>query len=211
MTIKVLVADDHPIIRNAIKVALSDDPDIHVVGEAGDGLEAEEQALKVNPALIIMDIYMPHRNGVESMISIKQRLPDIKFLFLTVSELEHDLLQAIRFGADGYLLKKSDIADVVNAVRRLISGECILSPSVTTSIMKEIKGEKTRFDLSTRESQVLDLVAQGLSNSEIGERLFITDGTVSTYVYRLLQKMHLKNRAEAIAYYHRQNNGPQPF
>ena len=211
MTIRVLVADDHPLIRNGVKAALSNQPDIQVVGEARDGLEAEELALKVNPELIIMDIYMPNRNGLESMLSIKRKLPDVKVLFLTVSEQEEDLFQAIRFGADGYLVKRSEVGDIAHAVRRIVAGESILSSSVTARVLKELKEEKRKPALSDREQLVLQLVAQGLSNSEIAAQLFVTEGTVSTYVYRLLQKLHLKNRAKAIAYSVRQTARPDPF
>ena len=211
MKTRVIVADDHPVVRSGLVAALRDDPDMQVVGEARDGLEAEELALKLNPEVLIMDIYMPNRNGLESMLSIKRKLPRVKVLFLTVSEEEEDLIRAVRYGADGYLTKRSDVRDIVSAVRRIAAGEAILSPSVTAMVMAELQEAKRRDPLSAREQEVLELIAVGLSNSEIGARLFVSSSTVSTYLYRLLQKLHLKNRAEAIAYSVRHGARPEPF
>ena len=200
LPIKVLIVDDHPVVRNGIKLALSNQPDIQVAGEAADGVEAEALALKLCPEVIVMDLYMPNRNGLEAMLGIKRKLPDTKFLFLTVSEEHEDLVRAVRFGADGYLLKRSDVDDIAKAVRTVAAGECILSPAMTKRVLKELSGGKREPTLSKREQEVLDLVALGMSNSEIAASLFVAQNTVSTYIYRLLQKLHLKNKAEAIAY-----------
>ena len=197
--------------REGIRTALSGQPDIQVVGEAKDGLEAEELALKVNPEVIVMDIYMPGRNGLESMLSIQRSLPAVKVLFLTVSDQEEDLLRAIRFGAAGYLLKRSAAGDIVNGVRRVAAGESILSPSMAARVMKELREAKREPALSDREQEMLELVSQGRTNSEIAAQLSVTQSTVSTYVYRLLQKLHLRNRAEAIAHFIRRNTRSEPL
>ncbi|MBI4295468.1 MAG: response regulator transcription factor [Chloroflexi bacterium] len=196
----VLVVDDHPTLRNGVCAALSAEPDIRVLGEAGDGLEAEEQALKLHPDVIIMDIYMPNRDGLQSLISIKKKLPDVKVLLLTVSDREDDLLNAMRFGADGYIMKKSSVQEIIEAVRKIARGETTLPPYIAQKLMKDMLEKKGVFGLSTREREVLDLLGEGLTNSEIAERIVVSGSTVSSYVYRLLRKLHLQNREEAIAY-----------
>ena len=171
-----------------------------MLGEAQDGLEAEEKALRLRPDVILMDINMPRRNGLESMLSIKPKLQDVKVLFLTISEQDEDLLKAIRFGADGYLLKKTHIRDVVDAIRRVVAGEAILSPQMTTRLLLEFREKGQEPSLSPREKEVLSLLADGLTTSKIAERLFISKGSASTYIHRLLQKLQLNNKAEAMAY-----------
>ena len=203
--IQVLITDDHPVVRGGLRTVLGTEAGIKVVGEAVDGLQAEQMAVELKPDIILMDVYMPNRGGLEAMLRIKPRLPEVKFLFLTVSEDEDDLFQAIRLGADGYLLKKTDIREVVNGIRRVMAGETILSSEMAGRVMKELRDGKSEPDLSSREREVLELISQGLTNSEIASRLFVSLGTVSTYVYRLLKKLQLKNRAEAIAYSIRHN------
>ncbi|MBI4302912.1 MAG: response regulator transcription factor [Chloroflexi bacterium] len=199
-TTKVLIVDDHPVVRNGLRLAIMDKSDLTVAGEASDGLEAEEMALQVKPDVILMDISMPRRGGFETMLSIKQLLPGAKILILTVSEQDEDLLRAVRLGADGYLLKTVDMKQVVDAIRRVAAGETILSPELTTKLMNELKKKATEPALSTREEEILDLLGDGLTTSDIARRLYLSEGSVSTYASRLLDKLHLKNRAEAIAY-----------
>lgn len=197
--ISVVIADDHQMVREGLREALNREPDISVVGEASDGLEAEELVLRFKPDVLITDIFMPRRDGIDTMVSVKRKFPGIRVLALTVSEREEELFQAIRFGADGYLLKKSDLQEVIDAVRKIAAGEAILSPKVTDKVMQEFR-EVPGVVLSDREQEVLRLVAVGLSNHEIAERLVLSPGTVSVYIYRLIQKLRLKNRAELIAY-----------
>ena len=198
--IGVLIVDDHPVVRGGLNAALSSQPDMRVLGEAEDGVEAEEKALALKPDVIMMDINMPRRNGLDSMLSIKQKLQDVKILFLTVSEQEDDLLTAMRFDSDGYLLKKTNIKDVVEAIRRVVSGEAILSPQMTTKLLRELKKAPREPSLSPREKEVLLLIGDGLTTAEIAEKLIISQGSASTYIHRLLEKLHLKNKAEAMAY-----------
>ncbi len=209
--IRVIIADDHPIVREGLLAALSAETDIKVVGEARDGREAEELALKLNPDVIIMDIFMPGRSGLQSLPIIKQKLPGVKVLILTVSDREDQLFQAIRFGADGYLLKKSDMSTIVGAVRSIAAGEAILSPQVTANMMRNLRDGTDKIELTAREQQVLELAASGLTNAEIAVRLFISQNTVNTHVYRLLQKLHMKNIREAIAYSIRRLPTTEPY
>ncbi len=198
--IGVLVVDDHPVVRGGLCAALGSQPDISVLGEARDGIEAEEQAVRLSPDVVVMDINMPRRNGLDSMLSIKRGLPDVKVLFLTVSEQEDDLVRAMRFGADGYLLKKADIMDVLDAIRRVAAGEAVLSQQMTSKLLSEFKKTGSEPALSPREQEVLSLVGEGLTTAEIAGRLFISKGSASTYVHRILDKLHLRSKAEAMAY-----------
>ncbi len=198
--IGVLVVDDHPVVRGGLIAAISSQQDMKVLGEAEDGIEAEEKALSLRPDVIMMDINMPHRNGLDAMLSIKQKLPDVKLLFLTVSEEEDDLLMAVRFDSDGYLLKKTNIKDVIDAIRRVVTGEAILSQEMTSKLLRELRKHQEEPPLSPREKEVLSLVGEGLTTSEIAQRLLISQGSASTYIHRLIEKLHLKNKAEAMAY-----------
>jgi DNA-binding NarL/FixJ family response regulator len=198
--IGILIVDDHPVVREGLRIALSSQPDMRILGEARDGLEAEDKAFKLKPDIILMDINMPRRNGLESLLSIKQKIKDVKILFLTVSEEDEDLLKAVRFGADGYLLKKAEIKSVLDAIRRAMAGEAILSHEMTSKLFLELKKAGNEPSLSPREKDVLSLIGEGLTTSEIADRLFISMGSASTYVHRLLEKLHLKNKAEAMVY-----------
>ena len=198
--IGILIVDDHPVVREGLHTAFNSQPDMKVLGEAEDGIEAEEKALSLSPDVIMMDINMPRRNGLESMLSIKQKLPDVKILFLTVSEQEDDLLMAMRFDSDGYLLKRTNIKDVIGAIRRVTAGEAILSQEMTSKLLHELRKAPEGPSLSPREKEVLSLIGDGLTTSEIAQKLFISQGSASTYIHRLLEKLHLKNKAEAMAY-----------
>lgn len=198
--IRVLVVDDHAIVRSGLANILGYESDIKVIGEARDGVEAIDKALELKPDVILMDIFMPRQNGIEAMVAIKHSLPEVRVLILTISENEDDLFQALRFGAQGYLLKSADITEVADGVRRTASGEAMLSPHVITRLVAEFRGRAAEPQLSSREIEVLELLAEGLTNTEIGQRLFISESTVRTYLHRLLEKLHLRNRAEATAY-----------
>jgi DNA-binding NarL/FixJ family response regulator len=199
--IKVLVADDHPVIRAGLAKILGTQSDITIVGEARDGLEAINKALELKPDVILMDIFMPRCSGLEATVAIRQKLPDARLLILTISEREEDLLQALRLGAQGYLLKSAAITEVAEAVRKTAAGEAMLSPSIAARLVAELRQKaEDKTNLSARETEVLQLVGEGLTNTEIANRLFISESTVRTYLHRLLDKLHLKNRAEAIAY-----------
>ncbi len=203
--IGVLVVDDHPVVRGGLRSAVNSQSDMTYLGEAADGFDAEEKAFRLKPDVILMDINMPRKNGIESMLSIKKILPDTKILFLTVSEQDDDLLKAIRFGSDGYLLKKTDIKDVLDAVRRVAAGESILSGKMISRLLFEFKKTDEKSLLSPREKEVLSLIGEGLTTAEIADKLFISKGSASTYVRRLVEKLHLKNKSEAMAYSLRHN------
>ncbi len=197
--IRVLIADDHPVVRGGVRAALIDERGIEVVGEARDGLEVERLALTLSPDVIIMDLLMPYRDGLQAMLSIKRKDPGVGVLFLTVSEQEEDLVRAIELGADGFLLKKCDFEDIAAAVRDVAARQSTLSRQMTSRVVSE-SGADRQASLSQREQQVLELVGTGLTNAQIGERLDVGPGTVNTYIRRIMMKLRLKNRTETITY-----------
>jgi len=199
--IKVLIADDHPVIRAGLAKILGAESDITIVGEARDGLEAINKALELKPDVILMDIFMPRCSGLEATVAIRQELPDARLLILTISEREEDLFQALRLGAQGYLLKSATITEVAEAVRKTAAGEAMLSPAIAARLVAEFRRKaEDETKLSAREAEVLQLLGEGLTNTEISHRLFISESTVRTHLQRLLNKLHLKNRTEAIGY-----------
>ncbi len=198
--IKVLIADDHPIVRSGLTAALRSRSGIDIVGEARDGLETEEKALQLKPDVVIMDIYMPRRGGLESMVAIKEKLPDVRVLLLTVSEYAEDISRAMRLGADGYILKDTGVEEIIAAVKSVVAGEVVISPRAASLLVRGLRQGDAPARLTKREQDVLTLVGQGLKNSEIGERLFLSPNTANTYLQRVLHKLHLKNRAAAAAY-----------
>jgi DNA-binding NarL/FixJ family response regulator len=200
-SVKVLIADDHAVVRAGLSHILSAEQEIQIVAEAANGQETIDLALKYLPHVILLDIYMPECTGLDAMLAIREKAKNIKFLILTVSENEDDLFQAIKYGANGYLLKSASIDEVAQAVIKTAKGEAILSSRIAARLMDEFR-EKSHsgVSLSEREQEVLQFVGEGLTNLEIAERLFIGESTVRTHLQRLIEKLHLKNRAEAIAY-----------
>ncbi|MFC2068064.1 response regulator [Chloroflexota bacterium] len=199
-SIRVLIVDDHAVVRAGLTNILKTEPSINIVGEARDGLEAIDKADVLRPDVILMDIMMPRCTGLQATVIIKEKLPDTKILMLTVSDAENDLFQALRLGAQGYLLKSADINELIDAVKKINTGEAILSPNIATRLVNEFRDKADEPKLSEREIEVLHLLGEGLTNTEIANRLFIGESTVRTYLHRLLDKLHLRNRAEATAY-----------
>jgi two-component system NarL family response regulator len=205
-----MLVDDHAVVRSGLTNILSVEEDIEVVGEARDGLEAVEMAPQLNPDVIVMDILMPRCTGLEALMPLKEQVPEAAVLMLTISDREDDLFQALRLGAQGYILKSADVDEVVSAIRKTAAGEAMLSPHVTTRLVAEFRQKTEGPRLSEREQEVLELLGAGLTNIEIAERLFISESTVRTYLHRLLDKLHLRNRAEATAYSARLYPAPNP-
>ena len=202
--IKVFVADDHAVVRAGLATILGEQPDITIVGEAGDGFEATSKVLELKPDVILMDIIMPKCSGIDAMIAIRDRMPDARVLILTVSESEDNLFRALRFGAQGYLLKSANIDEVADAVRKVAAGEAMLSPNIASRLIAEFRQKIDKPKLSSREMEVLQLLGQGLTNTQIARQLFISESTVRTYLRRLMDKLHFSHRTEAMAYALRQ-------
>ena len=200
---RILIVDDHAIVRSGLTSILAGENNMHIIGEAADGHEAIAKAAALKPDVILLDILMPRCTGLEALPVIREKAPDSKILMLTVSAEEKDLFTALKYGAQGYLLKGSGITEVVSAIRRVADGEVILSAQMAASLVAEFRqrqSNKEDIDLSPREMEVLKLVGDGLTNSEIAEKMFLGESTVRTYLSRLLDKLQLRNRAAAVAY-----------
>ncbi|MFC1872021.1 LuxR C-terminal-related transcriptional regulator, partial [Chloroflexota bacterium] len=179
------------------------------VGEARDGIETIKKAIELEPDVIMMDIFMPNSNGIEALMAIKERVPNARVIILTVSENEDDVFQALRLGALSYLVKGTSIDDLTASVRMAAAGEVMLSPSIASRLAAEFRGKDNPPSLSPREMEVLRMVGEGMTNSEIAGQMFISESTVRTYLHRLLDKLNLRNRSEVIAYatrHHMSNN-----
>ena len=208
-TIRVVIVDDHALFRRGLDLVLSEEPDIKVVGEAADGIEAVHRAEEMAPDVVVMDVRMPRSTGIEAARRIRERLPDTKVIMLTVSDSEEDLYAAVKAGASGYLLKEISIEELADAVRAVARGHSLISPSMASKLLTEFNAlvqqaeERHRSflpSLTERELDVLKLVAKGLSNREISEELYISENTVKNHVRNILEKLHLHSRMEAVVY-----------
>ncbi len=199
--------DDQELFRRGLTMLLGVEDDIEVVGEAGDGVAATELAAAAVPDVILMDVRMPKRSGIEACVAIKEVAPTARIIMLTVSDEEVDLYDAVKNGASGYLLKDSSIDEVAQAIRVVADGQSLISPSMAIKLLDEFK-QMSRTDrqqvpsprLTDRELEVLKLVAQGLNNREIAKRLFISENTVKNHVRNILEKLQLHSRMEAVMY-----------
>lgn len=205
--IRVLIVDDQELFRRGMKMLLSAEPGIEVVGEAGDGLEGTTLAASIAPDVVLLDVRMPKRSGLEACTAIKDVVPSAKIIMLTVSDEEADLYEAVKSGASGYLLKDSSIEDVAQAVRVVADGQSLISPSMAVKLMEEFKqmsrperDQVPGLRLTDRELEVLRLVARGLNNREIAKQLFISENTVKNHVRNILEKLQLHSRMEAVMY-----------
>lgn len=208
--IRILLVDDMPLFRHAIATLIADQPHLTVVGEAENGLHALEMARTLKPDLVLMDVEMPVMGGVEATRRIRDELPNVKVVILTVSEADEPLFDAIRFGAHGYLLKDLRPEQLYELIRAVMRNETVLSPAIAGRLMREFREgagsrrtvlpEEDGPGLTRREIQIMHLVSQGLSNKEIGVRLSITEGTVKNHVHNALEKLQLENRIQAAAY-----------
>ncbi|MDT0215100.1 response regulator transcription factor [Rothia sp. ARF10] len=204
MSIRVLVVDDQSMVRAGFRLLLADEPDIEVVAEAGNGREAVAHAARLEPDVILMDIRMPELDGLEATRRILATGTAAKVLILTTFDLDEYVFEALRAGASGFVLKDDPPEQLLAAVRTVAAGEALLSPTVTRRVIRHFAAERHRSapagvaDLTARELEVYELLTRGLSNAEIGRELFISDTTVKTHVTRLLQKLGLRDRAQAI-------------
>jgi DNA-binding NarL/FixJ family response regulator len=207
--IRVLVVDDHALFRRGLEIVLAQEPDIEVVGEAGDGAEAVEQAADLLPDVVLMDVRMPRRSGIEACTAIKDVVPSARIIMLTISDEEGDLYEAIKAGATGYLLKEISIDEVATAIRAVAGGQSLISPAMASKLLTEfatlIKRDGDRQQvpaprLTERELEVLRLVARGLNNRDIAKQLFISENTVKNHIRNILEKLQLHSRMEAVVY-----------
>ena len=207
--VRVLIADDQALFRRGLNVVLGAEDNIEVVAEAENGEEAIAKAQELAPDVVLMDVRMPRVNGIDAARQISMDVPSTKILMLTVSDEEDDLYEAIKAGANGYLLKEISVDEVAEAIRAVVQGQSLISPSMASKLLNEFNmlakkaEERQQFPapaLTGRELEVLKLVAKGMSNREIADELYISENTVKNHVRNILEKLHLHSRMEAVIY-----------
>jgi DNA-binding NarL/FixJ family response regulator len=205
--IRVLIADDQALVRTGFRMIVENAPDMTIVGEASDGGEAAELALRLRPDVVLMDIRMPETDGVEATRRIQAAGGSTRVLVLTTFDLDEYVYASLHAGASGFLLKDTLAADLLAAIRVIARGDAVVAPSVTRRLIERYvttqpapPAPATADTLTEREREVLVLLAQGLSNSELAGRLYVTEGTVKTHVSRILTKLDLRDRVQAVVY-----------
>ena len=202
--IRVLIVDDHMMVREGIKSFLHQFADIAVIGEAENGVDALERAKKLAPDIVLMDLVMPGMDGVEATRRIKAAMPQVRILALTSFSTDDLVFPALKAGAAGYLLKDADPKDLVSSIRQVHCGESSLHPSIARKVLDGFYGmgdSKTKPEtLTERESEVLQLMARGLTNQQIAKKLVVSQATVRTHVSNILAKLHMANRVQAALY-----------
>ncbi|MCA0217480.1 MAG: response regulator transcription factor [Actinobacteria bacterium] len=195
--IRVLVADDHPIVRGGIVALLESADDLSVVGEASTGIQAVELALQHEPDIVLMDLQMPELGGAEATARILEQRPDIRVIVLTTYESDSAILQAIEAGASGYLLKAAPAGEILAGIRSVAAGDVALAPSIAAMLVNRVKAPAGPT-LSARETEVLALVAQGKSNPAIAQALFVSEATVKTHLLHVFEKLNVSDRTRAV-------------
>ncbi len=208
MTITVALADDQPLVRMGLRVLLEAEDDLELVGEAADGAEIVDLVGRRHPDVVLMDVRMPHTDGLQALtrITTDPAMADTRVIMLTTFELDEYVFEALAGGASGFLIKDSDPADFVRAIRAAAAGDSLLSPSVTRRVIASFTGARPAnhpphprlHDLTDREREVLTLVGEGLNNDEIAERLIVSPATARTHVSRAMVKLHARDRAQLV-------------
>ena len=201
MPIRILIADDHHVVRQGLHMFLSADPELEIIGEAQDGAEALKLAQELHPDVVLMDILMPVMDGIKATAAIRQSLPDTEVIALTSVLGDNSVIDAVRAGAIGYLLKDTDANELRRAIKAAAAGKVQLSPEVAARLMREVRTPtETRESLTDREIEVLKLLGQGKSNKDISQALFIGEQTVKTHVSHILDKLGVPSRTQAALY-----------
>lgn len=207
---KIVLVDDHVMFREGVSHALAAGPDMDVVGEGSDGEEALALVQRHEPDVILMDIHMPKMDGIEATRRIKQMKPSTRVVILTVSDNDKDLFEAIKAGADGYLLKNLGSGELALALKAAVAGESPVAPVIATRLLREFRqqpgpsGDRPGQQLTPREVEVLQLASHGLTYKEIAGKLHVSENTVKNHMRHIMEKLHLRNRSEAVGYAIRQ-------
>ncbi|MEU6276179.1 response regulator transcription factor [Streptomyces populi] len=196
--IRIILADDHPVVREGLRAMLSAEPDLDVVADASSGPRAEALAAELRPDIVLMDLRMPEGGGVDAIVRMTRAGLPCRIVVLTTYETDRDILRAVEAGAAGYLLKDLPRAELADAVRAAARGETVLAPSVAARLVDQLRSRPERPRLSERETAVLRLVAEGCTNAEIGRRLFIGESTVKTHLLRAFTKLGVDDRTAAV-------------
>jgi DNA-binding NarL/FixJ family response regulator len=195
--IRLLVADDHPVVRDGLRAMLATQPDMELVGEAATGSEAVERALALHPDVVLMDLQMPELDGPAAIATLRERAPEVRVLVLTTFGTDADITRAVDAGATGYLLKDAPREQLFGAIRAAVRGEAVLSPSVATRVLGRMRAPAEEA-LSPRELEILGAVARGLSNKDIGRQLYVSEATVKTHLLRVFSKLGVDDRTAAV-------------
>lgn len=202
--IRILIADDHAVVREGLRALIDTEPGMRLVGEAADGLEATQKSAALEPDVILLDLVMPRMGGLDAIREIKERNPRARILVLTSFAEDDKVFPAIKAGAQGYLLKDSSPRELLQAIRDIHQGQPSMHPTIARKLMREIQRGSdlppVEEPLTEREVEVLTLVAQGFTNQEIADQLFVSERTVRTHVSNILSKLHLANRTQAALY-----------
>jgi DNA-binding NarL/FixJ family response regulator len=200
--IKILIADDHPVVREGLFAMLNREVDFDVVGEAKDGMEAVNKTKELSPDIVLMDLRMPDMDGVEAMRKIKEAMPDVKFIILTTYSDDEYIFSGIEAGARAYLLKDAPREDLFKAIRAVYRGESLIQPVVASKLLDRFselsRGTPSGEGLSERELEILQLMAKGAANKEISAQLSIAQSTVKTHIANIFQKLGVNDRTEAV-------------
>ncbi|MFO7697250.1 MAG: response regulator transcription factor [Anaerolineae bacterium] len=201
MTIRVLIADDHSIIRQGLRMFLGSDPEIEIVGEASDGAEAVRLARELRPGVVLMDLLMPVMDGIDATAAIRREVPEAEVVALTSVLEDNAVIDAVRAGAIGYVLKNTDAHELRRAIKFAAAGQVHLSAQATARLLREVRTPEESIDpLTARETEVLQLLAHGQSNKEISQALHIGEQTVKTHVSHILDKLGVSSRTQAALY-----------
>ncbi len=200
MSIRILVVDDHTVVRKGLSQFIEDEPELEIVGEAADGTQAVHQARALKPDVVLMDLLMPVMDGIQATAAIRRELPETEVVALTSVLEDASVVDAVRAGAIGYLLKNTQADELIQAIKAAATGQVQLSPEAAARLMREVRLPETPELLTDRETDVLRLLASGLPNKEIARELNIGEGTVKSHVSKVLAKLRLPSRTQAALY-----------